>query len=704
MENQETLSTRSDFEASPRGMAERWQAEMKAADKETADWLRESEKIVDRLLDRRNSTGRDGVARHRLNFFSANIQTMRAMLYGNLPSIDVKRRFDDAQDDVARVAANILERMLNADVQRDDDDYTDVLRYCLDDHLTVGQGVARVRYEADFEQDPVAGPDGQPMIGEDGKPMLQDRKVWEDAPTDYVGWRDVRWSPARVWGEVRWIAFRAWMTKDAVTKRFGERVAKKVPYGSDEQEGRKRGKHEQASKTDSLNHDPWQRAAVWEIWCKEDRKVYWYVEGMDEVLDHKPDPLKIEGFWPCPKFMIANETTSSLVPRPDFILHRDLYNEIDFVSTRIERLERAVKAVGVYDKNSDGVQRLMTEAVQNQLIPVDNWAGFSEKGGLQGAVQWLPLADIVNALTVLRDYRREMIELLNQLTGMSDILRGAASQPNVTATEQGLKARYSSVRITAKQDMFSEFASELQRIRAQVIVNHFDDETIIARSNIMNTPDAQYAGPALEFLRSKYTEFRVSILPDNIARADYAVTKSERTEFITAISQYLQQAMPMAQQIPGSAPALLEMMKWMAAGFRGGQQIETVLDEAIKQLEQQGGGQQGQQQGPSEDQLKLQIEQLKQQGQAQKLQAQMQMAQMKAQQEQQELMAKQQADRQQLQAEHQTRMAQIQAELQADIERERTQAQYNALENKAKTEAAIEQAKQVARFQTRAAS
>jgi hypothetical protein len=691
-ETRDTMTSREDYEDSPRGSAERWQSEMKAASKETNDWARESEKIVDRLLDRRNKTGAGGASQHRLNFFSANIQTMRSMLYGSLPTVECKRRFDDAQDDVARVAATIMSRMLNADIQRDDDDYGDVLRYSLDYHLTVGHGVSRVRYEDDFEDEETIGPDGQPVVTE--------RKVWEDAPTDYVGWRDIRWSPARVWGEVRWIAFRAWMTKDAVAKRFGERIANKVPYGDEEQS--KRGKHEQASKTDSLNHDPWQRAAVWEIWCKEDRKVYWYVEGMDEVLDEKPDPLQIEGFWPCPKFMVANETTSSLVPRADFTMHKDLYNEIDYVSTRIERLERAVKAVGVYDKNSEGVQRMMNEAVQNQLIPVDNWAGFSERGGLQGSIQWMPLTDIVNALTTLRDYRRELIELLNQLTGMSDILRGAASTPNVTATEQGLKARYSSVRITAKQDMFSEFASELQRIRAQVIVNHFDDETILARSNIMQTPDARYAPQALEFLRSKFTEFRISIQPDNIARADYAVTKSERTEFMQAIAGFIQQAMPLVQSTPEAAPALIEMMKWTAAGFRGGQQIETVLDEALKGLQQQKQGGQQQQQ-PSEDQIKMQVEQLKQQGQQQKMQAQMQMAQMKAQQEQAELQAKQAADRERLQAEHASRLQQIQAELAADVERERTQAQYNALENKAKTEAAVDQARKIAQFTPRSA-
>ena len=700
MHKQDLITSRTDFEDSPSGSADRWQSEMKAADKEIRDWSRDGEKIVDRFLDQRGSISKGG-SQHRLNFFTANIQTLRSMLYGNLPTIDCKRRFDDANDDIARVASNILERVLNADIQRDDDDYADVLRYCLDDRLTVGLGVARVRYEAEFkdeEVEPQMGPDGQVMA----EGYTESRKVWEDVPVDYVGWRDIRWSPARVWGEVRWIAFRAWMTKDAIAKRFGDRMAEKVPYGDGEQ---KRASRQQAdSKTDSLKNDPWQRAGVWEIWCKEDRRVYWYVEGMDVLLDEKDDPYELDGFWPCPKFMVANETTSSLVPRPDFTLHRDLYNEIDYVSTRIERLERAIKAVGVYDKNSDGIQRMMNEGMDNQLIPVDNWAGFSERGGIQGSVQWMPLADIVNALSTLRDYRRELIELLNQLTGMSDILRGAASTPNVTATEQGLKARYSSVRVTALQDMFSEFASELQRIRAQIIVKHFDDETILARSNIMNTPDGKYAPQALAYLREKYNEYRISIQPDNIARADYAVTKSERVEYIQAIAGFIQQSMPLIQIAPESAPPLIAMMQWAAAGFRGGQQIETVLDEALKGVEQkiksgQMGGQQ--QQGGGEERVKLEVEKLKQQGQAQKMQAQMQMAQMKAQMEMQELQRKQAADAQAMQAEHQMKLAQIQAELQADVEREKTQAQYNALEQKAKAESDVERARKVAQFTPR---
>jgi hypothetical protein len=671
---------------------------MKASDKEVRDWTRDGEKIIDRFLDRRTKTATGGSGMHRLNFFTANIQTLRSMLYGSLPTVDCKRRFDDAQDDIARVASNIMERMLNADMQRDDDDYADVLRYSLDDRLTVGLGVARVRYEADFEEEEVVGPDGMPMVDEDGEPAVEERKTWEDAPVDYVGWRDVRWSPARVWGEVRWIGFRAWMTKDAIAKRFGDDVARKVPYNESEQN--KRGKHVQQSKTDSLNHDPWQRAGVWEIWCKEDRKVYWWVEGMEELLDEKVDPLQIEGFWPCAKFMVANETTSSLVPRPDFTIHRDLYNEIDYVSTRIERLERAIKAVGVYDKNSDGVQRMFNEAVDNQLIPVDNWSGFSERGGLQGAIQWMPLQDIVGALSSLRDYRREQIELLNQLTGMSDILRGAASTPNVTATEQGLKARYSSVRVTALQDMFSDFASELQRIRAQIIVNHFDDDTIIARSNIMNTPDAPLVPQALQFLRDKFTEFRITIQPDNIARADYAVTKSERTEFLSAVSQFIQQAMPLVQQVPTAGPPLIAMMQWVAAGFRGGQQIETVLDEAMKNLEQgQQGGEQQEDPKAAEGQMKMQIEQMKQQASMQKIEAQKQLAQMKFQAEQAEMERKHQLEQENMQREHALRMQTIDAELSADQKREQTQAHYNALENQAKAQAEAMKAEMVEPFQ-----
>ena len=68
----------------------------------------------------------------------------------------------------------------------------------------------------------------------------------------------------------------------------------------------------------------------------------------------------------------------------------------------------------------------------------------------------------------------------------------------------------------------------------------------------------------------------------------------ERTEFLNALAVFLQSSAPIMQLEPSATPILLELLKWGLAGFKGGQEIESVIDAAIQQFAQ--GGQQGQQQ------------------------------------------------------------------------------------------------------------
>ena len=671
-----TISSVDDFKDNPAGQQERWDAEMEASHKETEKWHKEAQRIVDRYLDVRPGTSAKGT---RLNVFTSTVQTLRAMMYGGLPGIDVKRRYDDPDDDVGRVAATMMERLLTNDVEREDDRYEDALRYALDDRLTVGLGVGRVRYEAQFETEEV------PAILQDGievAPAYElESKTWEDAVVDYVNWRDVRWSPARVWGEVRWIGFRAYLTKDQVKARFGAEASRAVPYGSTRRSAT-------YSKVDALQYDAWQRCEVWEIWSKENREVYWYVKGYNKILDSKPDPLELDGFYPCPKFLLANATTSSLVPRSDFTINRDLYNEIDYVSTRITSLERAIKAVGVYDKSAEGVKRMLQEGFDNDLLPVDNWAQFAEKGGLEGAIQWNPIEAFVQALDTLRSYRKELIDLLYQTTGLSDILRGESSQPNVTATEQGIKAHYASVRVTALQDQFADFATALQQLRSEIIVKHFDDQTIIERSTIMQTKDKELVPEALKLLRSQFGNLRVEILSDDIARADWSVTKGERMDYLTAVGTFIQSAMPMMETTPAAGPILVQMLQWATAGFRGGQGMESVLDKALQQMmaaqkQQQGQPKKDQQPNPAE------AEKIKQQTEMMKAKARAQEQQMKAQAAMMQIRMKAEADMASIQAELQSALLQQQAESQGQVQTEGAQSMFNVAEEEQKAEIAV---------------
>lgn len=670
-----SIQTRDQYQEGPSGDASYWQVEISAAQQELRKFHQQGDKVIKRYLDDRS--GRSG-ASSRLNLYTSEINLTKALLFGNVPSINVDRRFADSSDDAARVAGEMMERLLNGEVEENRDGYVDSVEQALFDRLVPGMGVARVRYVAEFESIEV-----EAMLAADGVTIeaegyVEDRKVNEDVVIDYVQWKDFLWSPARVWTEVRWVAFRAYMKRDEAEARFGKEKARRLQYTSREAGQAKQG----------LGADPWQRAEVWEIWCKDSGEVYWWSQGCDEILDRIPDPLRLRDFFPCPKPLFANLTTSALVPRADFTLYQDQYNEIDVVTTRINMLQSAIRVVGLYDASQPGIKRVLTEAAENELIPVDQWAAFAERGGMRGQIEWLPLADIIMAMDKLREYRRELIELLYQVTGMGDIVRGQASAPNVTATEQQIKGRFASARLQYLQERTVDFASDLQRIKAEVIANLFDDQTIVQRSNIMQTPDADKVYEALALLRSNWSQYRVKIQSDQMALADYASMQAERQQYVQGLSQFLTAAAPLVQQDPGAAPYLLEMLRWGMSGFRGAQQIEGVLDRAIEEIrqKQQQAAQQPQQQPPDPEMQKLQM---KAQADQQKQQAKMMEIQMKA-----------QAEVQKIQAEAQAEMAKIQAEVQAAAQREQAQFKWNTAEKHA-AQKIKEQGDQVIPFGTR---
>lgn len=579
------IESKADFEATPEGMQKRWLTELAAAKKAAKKWQDNAKRITKVYLDERDLE-RELRGASRLNLFSANVNTLRAMMFGQVPRVEVSRRFDDADDDEARVAGEILERGLNSDIG---EQFSWAIGQALDDRLLVGFGQGRVRYEADFEtiQHPAIEVEtGEVEQGEDGEdvPVMrelapayeEERKTFEAAPVDYVNWRDVLWSPARTWHEVRWWAFRSYLTRDACVKRFGKKIGRAIPLGKANSRSEARA---------GIPNDPWQRAEVWEIWSIEDKKVYWVVEGMSVICDAKPDTLKLRGFFPCPKPLLANITSAKYEPRADYLLAQDQYEDINELTTRIRMLVRACKVVGAYDKACTGLQRMLNEGTENEMIPVDSWAAFAEKGGLKGSTDWLPIEQVGKVIAMLVEQRRSLIELLFQATGMSDILRGA-SVAGETATAQSIKAKFASVRVQTQQDDFARFASDLQRLRAEVMCIHFDDENLITQSNMDRSKDAHLIPGALAVLRDDFALFRMQIKSEQLAAQDMAALRAEKAEYIQGLAAFLTAAQPMVEKFPEAAPVLLEMLKWGMAGFKGASTIEGVLDQAIAQLQQ----------------------------------------------------------------------------------------------------------------------
>jgi hypothetical protein len=363
------------------------------------------------------------------------------------------------------------------------------------------------------------------------------------------------------------------------------------------------------------------------------------------------------------------------VPIPDFVLYQDQANALDILSDRIDGMIKALRIRGVYDASQPTLQRLLTEGDNNTLIPVDKWMGFSEKGGLKGSIDLLPIDTLSNALLQCYRAQDEIKQTIYEITGISDIVRGqgAASE---TATAQQIKGQYAGLRLRSMQEDVALFASELFQLKAQVICTKFQPSTILqyAAAQAMQPADQALIPQALQLLQNKpLRSFRIQVDSDSLVQIDENQNKRDRTEFLQAMGGFLNQALPMGQQAPEMIPMLVELVKFGIGAYKKAEPIEGTIDQAMEQMKQK------QQQmaanpappPPDPEMMKLQAqaqsEQMKMQAtaQADQMRAQVdgQIAQAKAQAEMQIAQMKMQADAA-LEAQKQQHLAQMkQAEL-----------------------------------------
>lgn len=542
--------------------AEWWTNELQVQEKDLDDkWRRSADKVVARYLDDRKDD-QIYADRRKYNIFWANVQILMSALYATPPAPEVKRQHLDAKDDVARTAALMLERILKFSLQADNSEEHEAFRLATEDHLIPGLGQVWGRY--DVETAPIEG-GGEQIIS-------------EAAELEYVNWKDFSWGAARTWREVPWVAKRTWMPKKKFIARFDSQMYEDL--------------RSQAMSLDRADNDlpigfRKGRVEVFEIWCKDTEHVYWVHRGTKRMLDKREDPYKLEGFFPCPQPVLATHTSSSLIPRPDYAMCQDQYEELDTLNDRIFQLTKALRVVGMYDGGTAELTSLFS-GQELRMIPVDNWAAFAEKGGMKGVVDWFPVEVIAQVLEQLMMQRQAVIQQIYELTSISDIMRGASS-PRETAKAQTLKAQYSSVRLQLKQQAVAKFVCGALRIKAQIICNLFQPQSILAQSQIEQTESAQFAEQAIALLKnSKARDLRIRVGEETLSLADYNAEREMRSEFLMAIGQFLSQAAPLVQNMPGSLPYLMKMIQWVASAFRGADDIETVLDEAMQAAGQMG--------------------------------------------------------------------------------------------------------------------
>ena len=579
-------------------------------DKEFAKWEGRVEKILKRYRDDRTTT----TAQSHYNILWANVQTLKAATFSRMPKPDVSRRHKDS-DPVARVASMLLERALDFEITNTEDFYHS-LNSCVYDRFLGGRGTSWIRYEPVIETDDM-------FVSEDelDSDSVSEYLDIEQTPVDYVHWRDFGHNSARTWDEVSCVWRKVYMTRSMLKERFPEdkfdMLWKQIPLDASPDEPRTK-----------MTEGVTKRGLIYEVWDKEEKCVYWISKSMGKILDKREDPLQLEEFFPCPEPMFSTLTNESLVPVPDFTLYQDQANELDTLSDRIKGLVDAMKVRGFYDAANTDLSRLFTEGDNNTLIPVKNYSAFAEKGGMGGSVEFVDLAPIANALNMAYMAMGQVKQQIYDITGISDIVRGA-SNANETATAQQIKGQYATLRLKTYQDEVARFASQILKIKAQIICQHFQPETImkIGGAELLSPTDQRLVPQAIELLKdSPMRTFRIEIATDSMLYADESQEKQDRVEFLQATSSFIEKAIQGAQAVPELTPLLMDLLKFGVQGFRVGRTLEGEFDtfadaEKEKQMQAQANPQPPQ---PSPEQIKAEAEAQKMQMEAQIKQMEMQ--------------------------------------------------------------------------------
>lgn len=622
--------------------------EISAYERTFKRWEERAQKIVKRYTGETTKASAPT-----FNILWSNVETLVPAVFARVPQPEVTRRFKD-RDPVGRVASLILERALEFEVQHYDD-YKNAMLNSVKDRFLGGRGVSWVRYEPRFKQE-------QLQISEDSEESFE-ALDYECAPVDYVHWKDFGHQCARSWEEVKIVWRKVYLSYDELVARFGEEVADGTPLDQKQMESERSS---DISKTAS-------KATIYEVWHKGENVVVWLSKGREEPLDVREDPLGLEEFWPCPRPLYASMTTDSLIPIPDFSVYQDQADELDLIVGRIDGLIRALKVVGVYDAGQMSLRRLLDEGSNGTMIPVDSWAAFSDKGGLKGSVDFMPLDQVARALLGLYQARDQIKAQIYEISGISDLLRGE-SKASETATAQELKGRFASLRLRKMQEEVARFAKDLLAIKAQVICNQFSPETILQMSGAQGmNEDPQIVMQAIELLKSENVrQFRIEITSDSLTQTDEQAEKQDRIEFLGATSQFLEKAVGAAAAAPELMPLMGELLLFAVRGFKVGRSVEGAFDAAMAQMS----APKPPQPNPAE----------------MAMQAEMQVQQAKMQQEGQAAAAKLQLERERMQMDMQTEAARLEAQKIIEDMRIRGENERELIRQQAETERALARA------------
>ena len=568
----------------------------------------------------------------------SNTETLLPAVYNSKPIPLVSRRFKDADPvgkAVSEVSNRILKFLLDTESQ-DYDNFDDLMVTSALEAILVNRGLVRFKY-----------------VG-----TLQTECAYGEA----VRWDKFFHGYARTWKKVPWIGFEWDMSEKELRDNFQEIKFDLTKFSSTEELSKDGETTEELTGVKTFK--------VYEIWDKASRTVRFFSPVYpDGPLREVEDPLNLTNFFPVPKPINFMKKVTTLVPTPLYEQYRQQAQELNDITRRLKAIIKAIKVRGAYNSTIEGIEKIL-EAEDNQMVPVENMASMPENAGIDRALYILPINDLVQACQSLYQQREQIKQVIYEITGISDILRGS-SVASETATAQNIKNQWGTLRLKRSQKEVQRYCRDCLAILLEIAGSKFELQTIQQMTGLMYLTEEhkgqiktqlemqqmqmaqQPGGPPqqppqlppeiqdmlnapsweqiLEVLRSDVAmSYKIDIETNSTIDAEASQDKQDIAELLNGVSQFLNGVAPLVEKGLLPMDVAKGMLLTISRRFNFGSQLEEALEKM----------QPPQQKGPDPaEQAKIELAKVEAQTKMQEMQQKAELAKIEHQQKMQALAA-----------------------------------------------------------------
>jgi hypothetical protein len=579
-----------------------WNKWKKAAKKGAKDHFDDARRAYDEYEQKTSSgvdiNGQNQSTERSCPLYWSSCKTLEPAFYARTPEVRAKRR-NGVNNDVALLACTVIERI--GAYLMDKSDFDSVMQCLVSDFIHADKATAQVSYSADLvEQDvPVTlGMDGVSFITQDGSPyngevfqskmgffgkeMVATNKQYPAIPLSYD---DVLHTPeARYLSEITEVAYKFSMTREEAEKRFPKEKIAKIDWRE------KKGHDDKDDDKPEFENAPNQFVEGWECWCKSTKKVYWLTDQVSEdFLDIKDDPYGLVNFFPSIPFLIGSKPSKHLYPRPAYARLRNSLNQCHNLTNRVYSLVDGIRRRCLVDGANEDLIYALNSLEGGEFVAMTNLQNIIEKGTLENLVYWVPVKELVDALSESIEIKNTFKQEFFEYFGVPDIQQGSDDPLEATAKNQPMMSAHDRFKFQKKQ--IGKAASQLIESMIDLCLEMSTPEELATIVDVTNmSPQEQQLFPQVVELikKDKARMIAIEIDTDSMSFVNEQLKANQMNQAMATVTNGLTQISQMSQIKPQfgavGLQVLLHGLETLAPGKNFQESVKLASQQMLNDL------------------------------------------------------------------------------------------------------------------------